>query len=87
MMTVGVQPRPRNYNAISGMYDGKQFHKCRKVVRWSVLNRSSRAGEGERLAGGAEETVTYSCVGAVSPGRWWTKGSRHCGGEGGSAPM
>ena len=82
VMTVGVQPRSRYSKAIWRMYDGKRFHTCRRLVRWSVLNRSNRAGEGERSAGGAEEAADSPYVGAVTSLRRWTKGYWHCGGEG-----
>ena len=34
------------------MCDGKRFHVCKKLHRWSALNRSSRAGERERSIAG-----------------------------------
>ena len=41
VMTAGVQPGPCKSNAISCTRGGKQSHPCRKLVRWSALNRST----------------------------------------------
>ena len=62
------------------MCGGNRFHFSKKLECWSALNRSSRVGEGERYVGWAKEASGSSHGGTVSSRRWWTKGSRHCGG-------
>ena len=79
-MMVGVQPGPCKSNVISRMCDGKRFHVCRKLERWSVLNRSSRGVEGARYVVWAKEASDSSHGGIVSSRRRCMKGSRHCGG-------
>ena len=69
VMTARVQPGQFKSNPISRVRDGKRFHVYRKLDRWSALNRSSRAGEGERSIGGANEAADSSLIGAVSSRR------------------
>ena len=68
--SAGVQPGPCKSNAISRMCGDKRFHICRKIERWSALNRSSRTGEGGRSIGWADEGANLSHVGTVSSRRW-----------------
>ena len=58
-MMAGVQPGPCESNVISRMCGGKRFHVCRKLERWSVLNRSSRAVEGARYVGWAKDASDF----------------------------
>ena len=68
----GRAPPPTGRQLLSPqdtMFGGKRFHVRTELERWSVVDRSTRAGEGARYVGWAKEASDSSHGGTVSSRR------------------